>query len=278
MNQLMTIGELPATHSDKIMERLRIEAQERGRPAQRLATLDRLEEACNDIASGKASEFIRSAGQADPSLKEAYDNHYKRGVVAIKPPRIEEYVKARRIFDQRKGVKSAWTGPTSVTLRSEPDGMLAYVRKRETEQENLARKGKRSPALDDDIDQIADMSTRQRVRFALDDGREAKRQLNLLKQGLVKIPGIDVHAILEQHFDPAARSTSTTSALLSSGLTAADTQILRNLVARLTDVTTLASHELEYDGQRIKNKATNQALIEKPELAVLKRLAEGAEG
>lgn len=273
MNHLITTSDIPAVSATQILERLRIEAQALGRPEQRLATLDRLEEACNDIASGKAAEYVQAAARAEPSFKGTYDTYFKRPPIAIRPPRIEEYVKARRTLDQRKGIKSIWTGPTGVTIRGEAEGMLAYVRRREAEQDNPGKKVKRSPALEDYIDQIPDLSGRQAVRFALDDGREAKRQLHLLKQGLLKIPGIDVHAILGQRSGSSALPAPVESASPTLGLSEAETEALQKLVERLTDSTALAGHDLEYDGNRIKNKATKAALVEKPELAVLKRLA-----
>jgi len=262
--------------SSDIMVRLKAEAGEFKRPEQRLATLRRLEEACDDLASGKGTEIIRSAAKYHPELQAIFDAHHRGGTIAIKPPRIAEYVRARRILDQRNGVKSAWTGPTDVTIRGDREGLLAYVRRREIEQENVVKRRKRPAGLEDDVDQIPDMNARQRIRFELDDGREAKRQLRLIKSGLLKIPAIDLASVLENSETVAVPSDRKKLAIPSSEPVGPDWHLLlENLVTRLADKALLASFDLENDGNRIINRSTREALIRKPELALLKRLAAG---
>ncbi|MDX9859470.1 MAG: hypothetical protein RBS99_01015 [Rhodospirillales bacterium] len=263
-------------HSSDIMVRLKAEAGEFKRPEQRLSTLRRLEEACDDLASGEGAEIIRSAAKDHPELQAIFDAHHRGGTIAIKPPRIAEYVKARRILDQRKGIKSAWTGPTDVTIRGDREGLLAYVRRREIEQENVVKRRKRPAGLEDDIDQIPDMNARQRIRFELDDGREAKRQLRLIKSGLLKIPAIDLAGVLGNSETVSVPSDGKTLAIPSTGPIDPDWHLLlEGLVTRLADKALLASFDLENDGNRIKNKTTKETLIRKPELALLKRLAAG---
>ncbi|QEE24398.1 hypothetical protein CS053_07675 [Rhodanobacter glycinis] len=78
--------------SEQILARLKKEAGETGRPEQRLATLERLVEACNAVADGSALSLMQKGNPAAEA-------HFRRRWVSIVPPRIEDYVIARRALD-----------------------------------------------------------------------------------------------------------------------------------------------------------------------------------
>src|SRR5690349_18411402 len=116
------------TISSKVMKGLRQAAEQSARGKERLSTLDRLKEACDAIAGGDAAAIV---GRYLPEAK----HHYLHHCTLIRPDRVEEYVKAKRIQDaQTKRLPSPWTGPTAVTLRKNK-GLLEYVKVRATEQE-----------------------------------------------------------------------------------------------------------------------------------------------
>lgn len=261
-------GEITA---DEVLTRLRAEARNLGRPEKRLATLDRLQKACDDLASGKAADYVRDAAESDPIMARVFKAHFKWGAVAIKPPRIEEYVKARRLLDQQNGEMSSWTGPMAATIRGEPDGLLAYVRRREIECEcGNVRHGK--SVIDGFVDSIPDLDVRQAIRIELEVGQEAIRQLRMIKQGLQQIPQIDVYAILGEKKGPAALPSGTGAESTSVPCKNRDVELIRELLARLADNNFLAGFDLQADGKRVKNKATKEALISNTEMAALKRV------
>ena len=138
------------TLSGKLMEKLRRDADTLARPVERHRTLDRLLEACNDIASGKARGIVKQG------LPEAEVN-FRRSYTRIKPPRIEEYVLARRSMDVKAGsAPSAWTGPMAATIRKD-GALLEYVRVRESEQAGVAPE-KVTPTIDQTLDRIEDIA------------------------------------------------------------------------------------------------------------------------
>lgn len=268
MSHLIQIEE--SLTSAAVLRRLRSEADALGRPPQRHATIDRLVEACDAIADGSAADVLRRASSSDPSLKKTFEIHYKRGTpVAVSTPRIDEYVKARRLVDLGQGcLKSAWTGPTSAVIRGD-EGLRLYVHCREREQ-GLKKSALKRRGLDADIDMITDMDGRQRVWFAIQEGQEAKRQLALLKKGLMTIPGINVYALLGQ---PDAQAMETQPPSPSTDLKASDLDALAELLKRLTDPACLSGFELIFDGSRIKHKVTKETLIDKTALAALQVIA-----
>ena len=253
--------------TESILDRLRHEATNYKRPQQRLATLSRLVEACDAICDGSAREVVK---KGFPSA----ELNFLGRRVAISPPRIEEYVTARRMVDQKKGAKSVWTGPKASTLRKEGDGMLAYVRAREHERgdkqgrHNIAKTQHKWWNL---IDQVGDEEIRGRLMRELAEGSEAKRVNAALKRAVYLCsPSFDIDSYLKSNdqapgIEDSLENRSASNKLLNDALT----EMLRTLLKRFQDNDSLAAFDLEFDGKRVRQRTTKQTLISAVELKVL---------
>lgn len=264
--------------STVILARLRSEAQALGRPEIRLASLDRLEEACNAIANGTAKALIK---RWNPK---AYPN-WTLARVPIIPPRIEEYVLAEQAKERSSGVdRPRWTGPVASSLRKESGGMLAYVRARNDEHEPADIKSGRARRAHHDwwqlLDGIDDDLQRSELLRELTRGREAMAQNVMLRKATRLLSeSFDLEAYLrgepaitEQHqkaLAPPAGAIREDLPILSPE----DATAIAGLVGRLSDPQSLGGFELETDGRRVFQRKTRAKLVEAPEMAVLRRLA-----
>lgn len=254
--------------SSVILARLRADAKSLGRPDVRNRTLDRLEAACDAISDGTARAVVK---RGNPS---AYGN-WRTPHLAIIPPRIEEYVLARRAIDLKEGVYSSeWTGPVASSLRKEGDGMLAYIRAREHERRTPTEKKEASRTQQEWwhlVDSIEDDTLKARLMRELSEGREAKNQVTALKAA-VRLCSVtfDIEAYL--------RGGNPANAVALPALPPPEAifpmdEIVR-LVERLTSLQELACFDLECDGKRVKQRRTKATLIEAPELAALRALVQ----
>lgn len=254
----------------RIMARLRDTADRQARPKERNGTLDRLVEACNDIADGKARAIIKEG------LPEAEVN-YRRPLVLIKPPRVEEYVLARRALDVRaRRIPSPWTGPTATTIRKDA-GLLEYVRVREQEQAAVVP-GKVKQSVDQTLDRIEDMALRTELRFLLSHARQAEHDLRRLKEGMRKLrPTIDVESLI------SGRGTGKMPELEQSGIGALPVHHKSggdNLahaftaVLKLTNQRLLSKCGLEFSEEfgNVVERKTRFELITADELAALRAI------
>lgn len=254
--------------STKILERLRREAAETGRPDQRNATLDRLVEACDAIADGTAGSVV-AKGNA------AAKGSFRGESVPINPPRIENYVIARHAIDVQNGEeRSPWTGPVASSLRKEMNGMLAYVRARELERRSRSS-GAEKPASEGWwrlVDGIADEAVRLKLIRELSEGAEARKSVTALKAAVrLCSASFDIDAYLRGETQPASQSLPSPSGQLS--LDAAQRRSLRQLAKRLTDKGELAGFDLEFDGKRVRQRSTKSPLIRAEEVEVLRLIA-----
>lgn len=268
-----------STASALTMMRLRTEATNLGRPEERHATLDRLEQACNEILNGVAAQVLKKAGRHNTELQFAYVRYFKHGIPKINPNRIEEYVLARAVLETVDRVeKPAWRGPKAQTIRGDKLGMLRYVRDREQEQAQVGPvKRSRSRPIDEDIDLIHDMSARQRVRFEFERLRKQERELSILKKGLQEVQGIDVYGLIAELPQPPAaerpcHDASGVAPSAQSVLSDTDKMHLDIVLQRLTDNAFLSQFDLVFDGARIKSLTSSEPLIEKTILTLLTKV------
>lgn len=225
------------TVSEQIMTRLRADADGRARPKERHGTLDRLKEACDEIASGRALKVIQDG------LPEAAFN-FRRSPILIKPPRIEEYVLARRGIDARARRKSDWVGPMSTTLRKDTS-LLEYVRMREQEQLAVSST-KVTKAVDRCLNEIEDLGLRAEVRFRLARATQVEQDLRRLKEGMRRMrPTIDIDALVEGHRQEIANYRPTDQSAVEVKPSLAIEHLVA-AVSRLTDPRSLSKCGLEY--------------------------------
>lgn len=257
--------------SAQIMTRLRDEASKQARPKERNGTLDRLVEACNHIASGEARAVIKE-GLPD------FEAYYRRTPTLIKPPRVEEYVLARRMLDVKaRHMPSSWTGPIAATIRKDP-GLLEYVRVREQEQAAVAP-GKVVPSVDQTLDRIDDMALRSELRFVLARARQAEHDLIRLKLGMRKLrPTIDVESLITGRGTgemPNACSASEIPALPVPHRRS-DTDLMHGIatVFKLMNSEFLAKFGLEFNAEfgNVVERRTRFELITAEELAALRAI------
>lgn len=254
-----------ARASQLILARINDQARTFDKPSVRLASIERLVAACDALESGAAAEAIKSVYGSDGGLGRN---------PKINPSSIEKYVKAR--FDQ--GARD-WTGPTRVFIASDKD-LKAYVNAREDERSKpmrtQVRPSDRQKEIEDSISQISSVEMRQMLRHDLEEGRLAKRRLDLLTRGLRAIPAIDVDALLRGS-DKGGSSrmrTGTSPEPRSSGvLTGDELRTLQALLTRLNDADEMRRVGLELTGLRLRMAFPPGTTIIRPdEMAVLHRL------
>lgn len=262
--------------SEQVLRRLRYEAAETGRPDQRLATLERLVQACDAVADGSALPVVQRGNPAA-------EMHFRRRWVSIVPPRIEEYVIAKRAIDRKEGRRSPWTGPVASSLRKEGDGMLAYVRARELERKGTLESGvsERPHPWWHLLEGITDEKVRLLLMRALAEGCEAKKQVAALKRAvLLCSSAFDVDAYLRGEEQPSdKRPDAASSQIATSGsriVPKAAAEPLSALLGRLRNNKLLAGFELEYDGARVRQRVTKETLVSSIELAAVDKLCAAA--
>lgn len=255
--------------SDRLLQALRDDAGTRSRPGERNATIDRLVEACDAIVSGKARSLIKAG------LPKA-EMHYMRTVVAIKPPRVHEYVRARYQLDiQARRIPSSWTGPTATTLRKDSK-LLEYVRVREQEQVALAP-GNTPRSAAQAIDQIGDLGLRTEIRLLFARAMQAEQDLLRLKEGMRRMrPTVDLDSLMSgavPSFDPAISLIS----LPAEGSKVLRKEDISNALAALAKLTTSSvltrcGLELNDEHGNLIERTTRFELLSRDELNGLRLL------
>lgn len=244
-----------AKASATIMARLKGEAKANG-SERRLGTLARLEEACDDIVSGRALDLAREHG-----WDKAYFMQHRRLVARS----VHEYVLMRRYI----APKSVWNGPTKDTIAHDKN-LSAYLSARDTEREvarRPSRRGTKSRAIDDIIAEKLDFNDQAAVRAALEGGRLAKRQFDTLAAFFHKLAGVDLRQLDAFSFEDVARS-------IRGQIGGDDRQVLSKLVERLQNNTVLVEMGLVFRNGRVKmDYAPGTDLVRPEELTVLVRLA-----
>ncbi|MGX9988829.1 hypothetical protein ACS4RR_006285 [Rhizobium sp. Z1P35] len=243
------------TPSTELMTRLRGEAR-LAQSARRLATLARLEQACDDVVSGRALELARKHGW-DGSRFRAH-----RRLVAAS---VDEYVRMMRYAEPKGG----WTGPTKDTIAHDQE-LASYVNCRDAERatsKKPPRKGTGARRADDIVTEKLDFTDQAIVRAALESGRLAKRQFDTLASFFHKLLGVDLRSHDAFSFEDVARS-------IRAQISRDDREALASLVDRLHDDVRLMEMNLIIDKGKVRMyDGLRSVLVERSEMAVLIRLA-----
>lgn len=253
---------MKVAHEDsakELMLRLKAEA-ERAKDLRRVGTLERLQEACDDILSGKAYAIAKSAKEDS--------GYFNPNFAKLNSKTIDRYVRLR---DKLEKGKSPWKGPVATTIRGDRD-LSAYVKLRAAQRGLPYRRSPRplQAAVDQIIDGIADIQDQALLRETVIRGRQWKSQLDLLLKTLRQIPAIDIDAVAAGRADRAVAPGSSSSAAL--GLEGA--RVLRELVIRLKDNDFLEDFELIYRSGGVRmDGGTGLELIAADELRLLEQLA-----
>lgn len=245
-------GERPT--SEIIFERLVAEAKMSPRGEARLATLDRTKTACDDIASGRAAEVARRAG-GDPAL-------FPTTMPWINPRKVHQYIRFRRRLDG----EAQWPGPHETTLKSHD--LKAYLDARNAEVRGFTRlppKTSRKRKVIEIISAIHPPSDRDLVIRTIDEGNLARNQLQIAREMMKQIGGIDLDALVEGKGSPVAG--------IQAILEPEKKSVLLQLVNRLTDKNLLADFGLVFDGNRVKmDGGTGSSLVPKEAMDLLREL------
>lgn len=260
--------------STRMLASLRKEADESSRPKERNGTLSRLEEACNAIASGSARAIV---GQGLPSA----EVNFRRSPVRIVPPRIEEFVLAKRALDGRAGrIPSSWTGPTATTLRKDRK-LLDYVRARD--QELAAASGRFVPKTADKLlDDVQDLALRSELRLLLARGRQAETDLIRLRQGMRMLrPTVNIDLLIAGNPGQGEPESGGNALAIRETLDTHDVgRRLLSIASKLTNSSALSRFGLEVhpEFENIVERKTKAELLDSDETRILLFLARRAGG
>ncbi len=250
--------------SEQVLERLRVEAETLSeRPHVRLASIERLVMACDAIESGGAAEVHRLVYGTDGGLGRN---------AKINPSNIDKFVKARL----KQGARE-WTGPTRVFISADTT-LRAYVTARENERlkplEIRKRPSQRQQEIEDAIAQLSSVEMRQTVRYEIEEGRLARRRLEILTKGLRSLPGIELNSLLSGSTNQQQTHNEGPPQPLTECLPMGDVQLLRALISRLSNPEEMRRAGLELDGNRLRMATPPLTAIIKPlEMEILHRMA-----
>ncbi|UXT43313.1 hypothetical protein FY137_18795 [Agrobacterium tumefaciens] len=241
--------------SNEIIKTLRQQARDNGSET-RLRTLDRLEEACNDITSGHALQFAREHN---------WDISYFLPQRRLVPNSVDQYRKMRKFVDP----KSDWTGPTKDTIAHDA-GLKAYVSARDNERNQARRPSRRATKareVDDIIASKLDFNELQTVRSALERGRQATLKFDTLAAFFHRLSAVDLRRYDTFSYEEVAKS-------IRGQISGEDREILSQLADRLRNNELLVEMGLVFRNGRVKmDFSPGTDLVKPSELRVLVRLA-----
>ncbi len=210
----MTLQQSPAGQpaSKALLDQLRT-----GAGVQRLASLDRLEQACDALArSGQPIDAAKVGRQCTAIFKK---------------------------------------GPNAQSIRNDSSGFKAYVDLRREEQAAAAAgrtKPRRSP-LADSIEALQDAGMRARLRILLEENAGMRRDKTLVAAALAELqPGLDLDLLVRRH---RSGGPALVPAGAPHPVDPADVAALARAIAVLTSGDALRPHGLEYDGKRVRRIA-----------------------
>lgn len=254
----MQASESPIPLSEKMMERFMQEALGM-ESSKRAGTLSRLREACDAILSGEAEKLARNpVAKEDPAF-------FRQRRPKLSTPMIERYVKMRQRLE---GAGSDWTGPVAVTIRKDSD-LDNYYKQRLAEVAPLRTRRlsarPRAQHIEAAIGGLP-LTDQSIIREALDEGRQSKRELDMLRHALRNIPGLDLDAVLS-----GGRPQPTYQLL--EALPAAERRILKMLVTRITDPDALRETGLVFRDGRLSVDYSGEDIVMPEEFSLLRKLA-----
>lgn len=247
----MAVREYPGESDTARAIRERLLAEAGGSPtATRAATLRRFFAAFADIYSGEAARLAQIEA---PSLI----GRFRKGKV-VRSTDIHAYVKLKKSLPGG----DEWIGPWDTTIRADKTGMNAYLKERARSAGARRTARPHTQEIYAAIGRIADMNDQSLILKELEEGRRAKRRLDLAVHAFRKIAGVDLDDLLEAKFTPQAQ------AIL------ADRRIFQLLVARITNDDHLAVFGLECRQGRVRmNYSPRSDLILPEELKAMSRAA-----
>jgi hypothetical protein len=227
-----------------------------------LGTLARVVEACDAIHSGDAASLARSLKQREDVLRP--------GRTPINSRTVDAYIRLRELADQRARTRSEWVGPRDATIRRTED-LKKYVDARRDAIASKVRPspGSRARRVEEILGRLESPEDRQDLRFTLEQGYVAQRQLTLLRKAIeTNFPAVDLNAVASGQGSPAPSALA---------LDEAARRALAQLAAKLQDPQHLRHFGLTNDGRRIKlSQPPGTQLIEKAELETLMSLLKSA--
>lgn len=227
-----------------------------------LGTLARVVEACDAIISGDAAGLARDLKQQE--------NVLRSGRTPINSRTIDAYIRLRHFADQRARIPSEWVGPRDATIRRTED-LKKYVDARRDALASKARPsaGSRARRIEEIVGSLTSPEARQDLRFTLEQGYVAQRQLTLLRKAIeTNFPAVDLNAVVNGQASAAPNTLA---------LDEAARRTLTQLAAKLQDHQHLRHFGLVNDGKRIKlAQPPGTQLIEKAELEALMSLLKTA--
>ncbi|KQY03699.1 hypothetical protein ASE23_12950 [Rhizobium sp. Root73] len=222
----------------------------------RRVTLDHLEIACQDIISGKAFQMAQK-GQFDTK-------RFRPSRKILVAEDVHAYVEMRA---RMEGVETQWKGPKAGTIRHDKD-MLNYLEALVVERYGSRQKTKNSPStvVDEIIDKLSP-SDQLEVRKALEYGKQAARELNVARELLRKMTGIDLNSVKKE---------TTIEELLGripTSIPEHQEKIIHQLLKRLTNTNFLAEMGLIYRAGRVKmDYGSGTELVTPDEMSTLSKL------
>jgi len=218
-----------------------------------LFTLARTVEACDRILSGDAG--------AVAEREKLETQRLLPGRTPLNTVTIAAYVRLRRQLEVRVGAKPEWTGPADATIRRTPT-LKDYVdARRAAHQSSNCAKRPKTLSLQEMIGRIEPIELRQEIRFALDKGTQARRELDLIRKGLAG-NGVDLSPLLDKDADNGSQPGQ--GAAASSTLSDEERQHLAQIAALFQDNEQLRPFELMHDGNRLKlSRPPSTALLSK---------------
>ena len=234
------------------------EAAKSDRSISPLASLARVTEACDAIESGEAAVLARELGEFESKLRP--------GRTPINSQTVDAYIRLRFKKDQLARRLSEWNGPRSETMRR-PGRLKEYLVTRQDAQ-NASRTKKISSGakrVEELVGLLKTPEDRQDLRFALEKGAKAQRELTILRKAIEggfegAVPG------------PGRQNAGTCAFDLSDEQKSA----LARLRAKLQDNDTLRHFGLSTDGTRLKVTHSGGHFMDKQEYSALLSLLETA--
>lgn len=246
--------------AEALMNRLVSEAERIG-DARRLGTLSRLVEACDELLSGEAYRRAKAA-RRDPEF-------FNPNFLRLNSNTVHQYVRLRAHLE---GGRTSWTGPVATTIRAEKD-LMAYLKLREQEAKRpgIARsRGPRSRKADEIVNGLQSITDQAVLRQALADGRQWKKELDIVLSTLRRLPDFDIDALKEGKVLAPGPTAGGSAALAPE-----DAKTLRKLLARLRDNDGLSDFGLVFRNGRVKmDFAPGSDLVLPEEMSLLAKLAD----